>query len=159
MLPQIGGDGFLFGTHPVGIFRTRSGAESSDLRFHLQDQYLQLLLALLAGLGIDISGVFLAVRPHWRVAALPEMFPQLADAPGSRPAPGRLHRHKVLLCGFVCLFQHGLHFRLGDTLVDVQRRFPPHLIGDVGIGIQGCGRGDISDKGGERLYIFSSVFK
>ena len=34
------------------------------LVFHLDDQHLKLLLALLAGVGIDIAGVLLTVDPH-----------------------------------------------------------------------------------------------
>ena len=34
------------------------------LVFHLDDQHLKLLLALLAGMGVDIAGVLLAVNPH-----------------------------------------------------------------------------------------------
>lgn len=106
VLPQVGSDSLLLGAHPVRIFRTRSGAEGGNLRFHLQDQHFEFLLALLTGLGVDVPRVLFPVRPHWGVAPLPEMFPQLADAPSSRPAPGRFHRHKVLLWGFVCLFRH-----------------------------------------------------
>ena len=64
------------------------------------------------------------------------MFPQLADAPGSRPPAGWFYRHEVLLWVFVCLFRHGPHFRLGDVLIDAQHRLATHLVGDVGIGVQ-----------------------
>ena len=38
-----------------------------NLCLHLHDQYLQLLLALLAGVGIDIAGVLFTVGPFGRV--------------------------------------------------------------------------------------------
>ena len=44
-----------------------------NLRFHLLDQRLQLLLALLAGVGIDIAGVLFTIGPLGGVAALEEM--------------------------------------------------------------------------------------
>ena len=34
-----------------------------NLRFHLHNQYLQFLLALLAGVGVNIAGVLFAVGP------------------------------------------------------------------------------------------------
>lgn len=120
--------------------------------FIFQDQPLQFPLALLTGLGVDIPGVLFAVRLHRRVATFPEVLPQLADAPGSRPSGGRFNRYKVLLWGFVFLFRHGFYFRLGNSLVDIQHRLPPHFVGNVGIGVQGCGRGDMADKGGERNF-------
>lgn len=139
-------DAFLENGFNVGIFCTCPRAEGGDLRLHLQDQPLQFFLALLTGFGVDVPGVLLAVRPYWRVTAFPEVLPKLADAPSSWSTPGRFNRHKVLLWGFVCLFRYGLHFRLGDPLVDVQRRFSPHLVGDVGIGVQRGRRGDMADN-------------
>ena len=34
-----------------------------EFSFHLDDQYLQLLLALLAGVGVDIAGVLFTIGP------------------------------------------------------------------------------------------------
>ena len=44
-----------------------------NLRFHLHDQHLQLLLALLAGVGVDIAGVLFAVGPFGGIAAFEEV--------------------------------------------------------------------------------------
>ena len=38
--------------------------------FHLDDQHLELLLALLKGVGVDVAGVLFAINPCGRVAAL-----------------------------------------------------------------------------------------
>ena len=50
-----------------------------QLRFHLRDQHLQLLLAFLAGMRVDIPGVLLTVDPCWGIASLKEMVIDLAD--------------------------------------------------------------------------------
>ena len=75
-----------------------------DLRLHLHNQHLQLLLALLAGVGVDIAGVFLAVWPLGRVASLEEMVVDLGDAAGARPA---LAAHIGLEVGHTRLFRRG----------------------------------------------------
>lgn len=75
-----------------------------NFRFHLHDKRLQFLLALLAGVGIDIAGVFLAIRPLGRVAALEEMVVDLADAAGAGPA---LAAHIGLEVGHFRLFRRG----------------------------------------------------
>lgn len=51
-----------------------------QLRFHLRDQYLQLLLTLLARMRIHIPRVLLAVDPCRGVAALKKIVIDLADA-------------------------------------------------------------------------------
>ena len=53
---------------------------------HLHDQHFKLLLALLAGMGIDIAGGFLAIGPLWRVAPFKEMVVDLGDAAGAGSA-------------------------------------------------------------------------
>ena len=75
-----------------------------DLRFHLYDQHLQLLLALLAGVGVDITGVLFAVGPFWRVAPFEEMVADLADAAGAGSA---LAAHVGLEVGHTRLFRLG----------------------------------------------------
>jgi hypothetical protein len=60
---------------------------SGDLRFHLEDHLRQQLLTFLPGLGVDISGVLLAIRPDGGVAALPQMVVDLSDASGPRFTP------------------------------------------------------------------------
>lgn len=51
-----------------------------NLRLHLYDQHLQLLLALLAGVGIDIASVLFAVGPFGGIAAFKQVVVDLADA-------------------------------------------------------------------------------
>ena len=60
-----------------------------QLPLHLDDQHRQFFLALLAGMGIDVAGVLFAVDPLGRVAALPQVVIDLADAARPRPAVGR----------------------------------------------------------------------
>ena len=75
-----------------------------DLRFHLYDKHLQLLLALLAGVGIDIAGVLFAVGPFGGVAAFEEMVVDLGDAAGTGSA---LAAHIGLEIGHTRLFRLG----------------------------------------------------
>lgn len=51
------------------------------LGVQLLDEYLQLLLALFTGMGVDAFGVLGAVRPGWRVATLEEVVVDLCNAP------------------------------------------------------------------------------
>lgn len=51
-----------------------------NLCFHLYDQHLQLLLALLAGVGIDIAGVLFTIGPFGGVAPFKQVVADLADA-------------------------------------------------------------------------------
>ena len=74
VLPQVGSDGLLLGAYAVRIFGSLSGAEGGDLRFHLEDQLLQLLLTLLLRVSVDVSGVLFAVRPDGRVSPPPRGF-------------------------------------------------------------------------------------
>ena len=54
-----------------------------NLGLHLHDQYLQLLLALLAGVGVDVAGMLRPVRPHGRIASLKQVIIEFADAAGA----------------------------------------------------------------------------
>lgn len=63
-----------------------------DLCFHLHDQYLQLLLALLAGVGVDIAGVLFAAGPFGRIASFKEVVVDLTDAAGAGSARYGPHR-------------------------------------------------------------------
>lgn len=60
-----------------------------QLGFHLHNQHLKLLLALLTGMGVDIAGVLFAIDPHGRVAALPQVWTLLADIASACPAAVR----------------------------------------------------------------------
>ena len=57
-----------------------------NFRFHLRDQHPELLLALLAGVRVDIAGVLFAVWPFGGIAPLEEMVVDLTDAAGTGPA-------------------------------------------------------------------------
>ena len=54
-----------------------------SLCVHLLDQYLQLCLALLPGVGVDAFGMLGAVRPSGGVTALKQVVVDLGDAPGA----------------------------------------------------------------------------
>lgn len=75
-----------------------------NFRFHLQNQHLQLLFALLAGMGIDIAGVFLAIGLFGRIEAFKEMVVDLGDAAGTGSA---LAAHIGLEIGHTRLFRLG----------------------------------------------------
>ena len=53
------------------------------LLLHLRDQRLELFLALLPGVRIDIPSVLLAVGPHGGVPTLKQVVVDLADAAGT----------------------------------------------------------------------------
>ena len=48
-----------------------------------------------------------------------------------------------------------LDFRLGDTPVDLHRRFLPHLVSNMGVGVQRGGAGHMAQDGGQRLNVHS----
>ena len=75
-----------------------------NLRFHLLDQRLQLLLALLTGVSVDIAGVLFAIGPLGGVASLEEVVIDLADTAGTGPA---LAAHLGLEVGHSRLFRLG----------------------------------------------------
>ena len=60
---------------------------SGDFRFHFCYHLCQQFFTLFLVVGIDISGVFFAIRPDWGIAAFPEFFVDLGDAPGPRFTP------------------------------------------------------------------------
>ena len=85
MLPHIGSDGFLLLTDPVwDSLQASALLDGLDLRLHLLDQPRQERLAFLPRFGVHIAGVFLAVRPHGGVAALPAVLADLRDTSGAR---------------------------------------------------------------------------
>ena len=133
-----------------------------EFSFHLDDQYLQLLLALLAGVGVDIAGVLFTVGPFWRIASFKEMVVNLTDAAGARPA---LAAHVGLEVGHTRLFRLGrgsflprlrsvlLRRCFADAAVDVGGGREPHVVGDVGIDVQCGGRRHMAQHGGEGFHI------
>ena len=54
---------------------------------HLRDQRLEFFLALLAGVGVDITGMLCPIRPHGRITPLKQVVIDLRDASGSRLSP------------------------------------------------------------------------
>ena len=48
---------------PIALAQIHQPLRLRNLRFHLYNQRLQLLLALLAGVGVNIAGVLFAVGP------------------------------------------------------------------------------------------------
>ena len=85
-------------------FQILQSLRHCNLCLHLHDQRLQLLLALLAGVCIDIAGVLFTVGPFGRVAAFEEMAVDLTDAAGAGSA---LAAHVGLEIGHTRLFRLG----------------------------------------------------
>ena len=56
---------------------------SGDSRFHLNDQFCQLLLTFFLAVGIDIPGEAAAVGESGGIPSFPEVFVDLADASGA----------------------------------------------------------------------------
>ena len=112
-----------------------------QLRFHLRNQYLQLLLAFLARMRIHILRVLFAVDPCRGVAPLKQVVVDLADAARSGLADfahigleiddgGRIRlRHRL-----------GWNFCFADAAVDLPRSGVLHVVGNVRVNIQrrGC---------------------
>lgn len=69
---------------PIALAQILQSLRLRNLRFHLHDQHLQLLLALLAGVGIDIARVLFAVGPLGGVASLKETVVDLGDTASAR---------------------------------------------------------------------------
>ena len=71
---------------PIAFAQILQSLRFHDLRLHLHDQGLEILLALLASVGIDIAGVLFTIGPLGRVAPLEEVVVDLADAAGAGSA-------------------------------------------------------------------------
>ena len=69
-----------FRRSPITFALVLQSLRLCNLCLHLHDKHLQLFLALLAGMGVDIAGVFLAVGPFWGIASFKEVVVDLADA-------------------------------------------------------------------------------
>ena len=93
-----------FRRSPITFAQILQPLRFHNLRFHLHDQCLQLLLALLAGMGVDIAGVLFTIGPLGRVAAFKEMVADLADAAGAGAA---LAAHIGLEVGHFRLVRRG----------------------------------------------------
>ena len=93
-----------FRRSPITFAQILQPLRFHNLRFHLHDQCLQLLLALLAGMGVDVAGVFLAVGPFGGIASLEEVVVDFGDTAGAGPA---LAAHIGLEIGHTRLFRLG----------------------------------------------------
>ena len=93
-----------FRRSPITFAQILQPLRFRNLGLHLLDQRLQLLLALLAGVGIDIAGVLFTVGPFGRVASFKEVVVDLGDAAGAGSA---LAAHIGLEVGHSRLFRLG----------------------------------------------------
>ena len=91
-----------FRRSPITFAQILQPLRFRNLCLHLHDQHFQFLLALLAGVSVDITGVFLAVGPFGGIASLEEVVVDLTDAACSRPA---LAAHVGLEIGHTRLFR------------------------------------------------------
>ena len=66
-----------------------------NLCLHLYDQRLQLLLALLTGVSVDIAGVLFAVGPFGGVASFKQVVVDLADTAGAGAALAAYDRRYI----------------------------------------------------------------
>lgn len=126
----------------------------SDLRFHLLDQVCQQCLTFPSGLSVHIAGVFFAIWPDGGVAALPQMVVDLADTAGAWLAALALVGLKGAGGGFAGRSFSGVRGGVSSNpLIDFCRCGALHLVGDMGVDVQGSGAGHMADDGGEGLDI------
>ena len=83
-------------------------------------------------------------------------FPRRADSrhsacPAAPPFPRLEGGHGALFWLLLLRFD----FHLSDALVDLYRCFLPHLIGDMGVGVQCGGAGHMAQDSGECLDVHS----
>ena len=133
-----------------------------QLGLHLRDERFQLFLALLAGMGVYVAGVLLAVDPFGRVAPLVEMIADLADTPSARLAPagqnglksGHTRRFTLAVGTFPSRLGTALLRRyFADTAVDIVSSRALHIVSDVGVDVQRGGRRHMAQHCGEGLHI------
>ena len=125
-----------------------------QLRFHLRDQYLQLLLAFLARMRIHIPGVLFAVDPRRGVTAFKQVVVDLADAARAGLADLAHVRLEVNDGGRIRLRRRLVRkFCLSDAAVDLPRGGVLHIRGRVRVNIQRRGCGHMAQHGGERFYV------
>ena len=127
-----------------------------QLRFHLRDQQLQLLLTFLARMRIHIPRVLLAVDPCRGVAAFKQVVVDLADAARAGLADfahigleiddgGRIRLRRSLV----------REFCFANAAVDLPRGGVLHIRGRVRVNVQRRGCGHMAQHGGERFYVHS----
>ena len=134
--------------------------------FHLDDQRLELFLALFTGMGVDVAGVLFAVDPGGRVAALPQVWAFLCDASSAGPALFASNRLEIGHAGLFVLARGSILPRLGTTLrrcrltdatVDVGRGLPLHIVADVSVDVQRGRRRHMAKHGGECFDIHAAL--
>ena len=125
-----------------------------QLRFHLCDQHLQLLLTFLARMRIHIPRVLLAVDPCRGVSPLKEVVVDLADA-ARAGLPDLAHVGLKINDGRRIRLRRRLvrNFSLADAAVDLPRGGVLHIRGRVRVNIQRRGCGHMAQHGGERFYV------
>lgn len=117
-----------------------------NLPLDLLDHLCQLLLAFLSGLGIHVPPDPFAVGTSGRVFALPEVVVELVDAAGAGFAVLALVGLEAALVGGLSLLtRRDGSVGLADLTVDFGGRLKLHGVGDVGVDVQGGGRGDVAD--------------
>ncbi|MBQ8829951.1 MAG: hypothetical protein IJ022_07675, partial [Burkholderiaceae bacterium] len=124
-----------------------------NLPLDLLDHLHQLLLALLPGLRVHIPPDPFAVDTPRRVFALPEVVIDLVQAAGAGFAVLAFVGLETALVGVLRLLVRR-HLGVGpaDLTVDPGRRLELHGVGDVGVDVQGGGRGDVADDHRQGLH-------
>ena len=105
-------------------------------------------------MGVDVAGVLFAVWPDGGIPPFPEFLIDLGDTARASLAPLTF----VSLEGAVGGFSRSgpdfyLRISFTDALIDLHRRCPAHLIGDVGVDVQCGAAGDVPDDGGECFHV------
>ena len=125
-----------------------------QLRFHLRDQHLQLLLTFLARMRIHIPRVLFAVDPCRRVSPLKEVVVDLADAARAGLANLAHVRLKINDGGRIRLRRSLVReFCLANAAVDLPRGGVLHIRGRVRVNVQRRGRRHMAQHGGERFHV------
>ena len=137
-------------SHPV--------LDSRLLCIHLLDQYLQLFLAFLAGVGVDAFGMLCAIlRPGGGIAALEEVVIEFVDAAGSGLS-GASHDWLEVGKGVLCYLRSVLRHFIAQPTVNLSRGLTEHISGDVGVDIQRGRCRHMAQHSGEDFGVHS-VFK
>lgn len=89
-----------------------------ELGFHLDDQHLELLFTLLAGVSVDIAGVLFAVWPFGGISSLKEMVVDFGDTARPGLSYFRLVRRE---------FDRGGTFLSSRAIIGILASVPPIL--------------------------------
>lgn len=125
-----------------------------NLSFHFNNHFCQHHFALCLAVGIDVSGVLLAIRPDGRIPPLPQVVVDLRDASGAWFASLPFVSPEGAGSGLLrCRYGLLLGLSPTDSLVDLHRRCTAHFVGDMGVYIQRGAAGDVTDDGRERFDV------